>query len=186
MSSTDKAALLAAINQSVNAPKQQSKADAYKVAQRLNTEQGVNSRVAHDLVSNASRPANMADVQANPAGFDHKATLDKDKLSRMGGNDASQDNELRSIKSEFDYNSKKKFTDVLGEPSKAAQLARLQQEFKAPGAGDLSKKSSYKSRISQRTQNSRAPAVIEKMVQDAQQESPAYSNKLIEELIGTL
>ena len=55
MSSTDKAALLAAINSSVNAPKAQTKGDAFKNAQNLVSQSGVNSRLAHDLVSNASR-----------------------------------------------------------------------------------------------------------------------------------
>jgi hypothetical protein len=84
-----------------------------KNAQKLQSQSGVNSRVAHDLVSNASRPANLAEV-ADPAGFDHMATLDKDRLSQMGGNNAPKDDELRSVRSEFDYGSKKKFTDVLG------------------------------------------------------------------------
>jgi len=54
MSSTDKAALLAAINSSVQAPKAQSKNQATRDAQGLQ-QRGINQRVAHDLVSNASR-----------------------------------------------------------------------------------------------------------------------------------
>lgn len=42
------------------------------------------------------------------------------KLSQLKGTkDVTGDEDLRSVKSEYDYNSKKKFTDVLGDPSKA-------------------------------------------------------------------
>jgi len=71
----------------------------------------------------------MADVGGAPHGYEHKQSLDKNKLSHLRGNDNNQGDVARSVKSEFDYDSKKKFTDVLGQPNKAAQLARLQQEF---------------------------------------------------------
>jgi len=77
---------------------------------------------------------------------------------------------------------------VLGEPNKAAQLARLQRDYQ-PGAQDASLKSSYKSRVSQKTTNSKTAAIVEQLatLDAAQAEaSPAYSNKLVEELIGTL
>ena len=54
-----------------------------------------------------------------------QSALNKDSLSRMGGHPAEGGDIARSVKSEFDYDSKKKFTDVLGAPNKAAQLARL-------------------------------------------------------------
>ena len=106
----------------------------------------------------------------------------------MKGAQDEKDGDLRSIRSEVDYSQKKKFTDLLGEPNRAAQLARLQQDFKAPNA-DASKKScSIKSRLSQKTANSRAQQVLDRMLAEpvAEQASPAYSNKLVEELIGTL
>ena len=73
-----------------------------------------------------------------------------------GGASGNDDDVARSVKSEFDYNSKKKFTDVLGEPNKAAQLARLQKQYEGQQTGDKSVKSSYRSRASQKTANSRA------------------------------
>lgn len=82
--------------------------------------------MAHDLVSNASRQVDMRDVEPQ-SGYDHKQTLNKDKLNSVrGGADNAQDGDLRSVRSEIDYSQKKKFTDMLGEPNRAAQLARLQ------------------------------------------------------------
>lgn len=52
---TDKAALLASINAAVSAPKALSKNEAIKTAKVLAQEKGVNTRMAHDLVSHASR-----------------------------------------------------------------------------------------------------------------------------------
>jgi len=69
MSSTDKAALLAAINSSVQAPKSQSKNQATRDAQGLQ-QRGINQRMAHDLVSNASRQVDMREVQ--PQGYQHQ------------------------------------------------------------------------------------------------------------------
>jgi hypothetical protein len=52
----DKNAILAAINQAVSASKPLSKDDIAKQTQALQKERsGMNQRVAHDLVSNASR-----------------------------------------------------------------------------------------------------------------------------------
>jgi len=47
----------------------------------------------------------------------------------MRGANNRAEPDIRSVKSEFDYGSKKNFTDVLGAPNKAQQLARLQNEF---------------------------------------------------------
>jgi len=53
--------------------------------------------------------------------------------------------------------------------------------------GDKSVKSSYRSRATGKTANSRAQQVIAQIQAGGQDtESPAYSNKLVEELIGTL
>jgi len=55
--------LLAAINSSVSAPKAQSKAEAIKSIKQLNQDRGVNSRVAHDLISNASKAGEYGDLK---------------------------------------------------------------------------------------------------------------------------
>lgn len=54
--------------------------------------------------------------------------------------------------------------------------------------GDKSVKSSYRSKASHKSTNSRAQQVIDRIQAGAGEngESPAYSNKLVEELIGTL
>lgn len=134
MSTAEKANLLAAIASSVNAAKTQSKQDTLKNIKSLQQD-GLNSRNAYDLVSNASRVAgdvaNIKDVA--PKGndtYEHRNTiLDQGKLSHLQGSPDRKQQDARSVKSEFDYNSKKKFTDVLGDPSKAQQLTRLKNEF---------------------------------------------------------
>ena len=90
MSTADKANLLAAIASSVNAAKTQSKQDTLKNIKTLQQD-GLNSRVAYDLVSNASRVAgdvaNMKDValKGNDT-YEHRNTiLDQGKLSHLRG-----------------------------------------------------------------------------------------------------
>ena len=88
---------------------------------------GVNARVQRDLISNAgSRAGDMSDFASvsaprtskltgapSPAEqFEHGKTL---LNKRAGHQDQSpQEEDLRSIRSEYDYGSKKKFVDVLG------------------------------------------------------------------------
>ena len=60
--SQDKAALLAAINSSVQAPKSQTKGEVARSVKGLNESNGVSNRVAHDLISNASRANHPSDV----------------------------------------------------------------------------------------------------------------------------
>ena len=45
-----------------------------------------------------------------------------------GGNDDGEEADLRSIKSEYDYGSKRKFVDVLGNISIDAKLRRLRAQ----------------------------------------------------------
>lgn len=157
MSTTDKAALLAAINKSVSAPKAQSKVEVQRNAKNLQQSQGINARNAHDLVSNASRAGDVADLRevAMPESYTHKQSLlTQDQIRaqmRERAQGAQEQQDTRSVKSEFDYSSKKKFTDVLGEPNKAQQLARLQKEFQ-PSGNEASLKSSYRSRASRASQ----------------------------------
>lgn len=68
----------------------------------------------------------MRDVPA-PESYIHKQSmLTQDQIrAQMRANAEKGQDDSRSVKSEFDYSQKKKFTDVLGEPNKAAQLARL-------------------------------------------------------------
>ena len=62
--------------------------------------------------------------------------------------------DLRSLRSEFDYGSKKKFVDVLGNVSNQAKLNRLRAQHeieKAGGVGSGSIKGSDKSAVSFRS-----------------------------------
>ncbi len=91
----------------------------------------VNQHVARDLVSNAnSRVGDMADFAGGQAihqtaeQFEHGKTL----LNNRGGNDGASrtaDEDLRSLRSEYDYGAKKKFIDVLGNVSTATKLNRM-------------------------------------------------------------
>lgn len=90
------------------------------------------------------------------------------------------------MRSEYDYQHKKKFTDVLGQPNQATRLARLANEQNAQGEASL-KSSTYKSRVSQRStisqKNPKAQAVVDQMPVTSTEEA---TNKLVNELIGTL
>ena len=132
----------------------------------------VNANMARDLVSNAgsSRVGDMNDFNSgarkgsNAENFEHGKTLlnnrqDLDSQSRQVEED------LRSIKSEYDYGSKKKFIDVLGNVSANAQLNRLRAQHemdRAGGAGGLGSlkgshrsAASYKSRLSELSKRSK-------------------------------
>ena len=98
----------------------------------------VNQTVARDLVSHAtSRVADMNDFTNENRGgeqshpnmtsaeqFEHGKTL----LNNRAGRDTESrkmEEDLRSLRSEYDYGSKRKFVDVLGNVSNAAKLNRL-------------------------------------------------------------
>ena len=69
------------------------------------SERGVNQRVAHDLVSNTSRQP----VEPRPL-----EPLTQHSLHSLPrGMDKGEDEIVRSVKSEFDYESKKKFTELV-------------------------------------------------------------------------
>lgn len=107
-------------------------------------------------------------------------------MASLKGLEKGEDEIERSIKSEFNYSEKKKFTELVAQPNRAHQLARLQQDYQANDKAQASLKSqSMKSKLTQKTNNSRAAqAVIEKHKGEA--DVPGYSNKLVEELVGTL
>lgn len=54
-----------------------------------------------------------------------KAIVNLDQLNQIKQLSQEKPNDLRSIRSEFDYSSKKSFTDVLKDPTRAQQIARL-------------------------------------------------------------
>jgi len=63
-------------------------------------------------------------AQMSAEAYEHGKTL----LNNRNGLDNQSrqvEEDLRSMRSEFDYGSKKKFVDVLGNVSQAAQLKRL-------------------------------------------------------------
>jgi hypothetical protein len=94
-----------------------------KQIKSLEQDRGINSRVAHDLISNASRQiTGTAEKVANLSDFDDinnyvhtKTMLSTDKLNNLKVSDTKDTSDLRSVRSEFDYGKKKTFTDVLGE-----------------------------------------------------------------------
>ena len=77
----------------------------------------VNAHVARDLVSHAGSNQ-VADLKD----FLHPQ-LNSKKI--QGQHSGGGEDDLRSIKSEYDYGSKKKFLDVLGNISIDAKLQRL-------------------------------------------------------------
>jgi len=83
--------------------------------------------------------------------YDHnKSLLHANKLANLeGGADANSamkpgNEDLRSLRSEYDYKNKKNFTEVLGTPNKAQQMSRMRQEH-ANGNGKQSIENSMKS-----------------------------------------
>lgn len=98
----------------------------------LLSESKVNPHMKRDLVSHASKAADLRDFQDDErrqtkAQFEHGKTL----LSNRGGldNDSRKvEEDLRSLRSEYDYGSKKKFVDVLGNVTTNSHLNRLRQE----------------------------------------------------------
>lgn len=54
-----------------------------------------------------------------------KVIVNLDQLNQIKQLSQEKPNDLRSIRSEFDYSSKKSFTDVLKDPTRAQQYARL-------------------------------------------------------------
>lgn len=54
-----------------------------------------------------------------------KAIVNLDQLNQIKQLSQEKPNDLRSIRSEFDYSLKKSFTDVLKDPTRAQQIARL-------------------------------------------------------------
>lgn len=114
-------------------------------------ERNVNHQLAKDLVSNAGsnrgadKVANLRDFEAELSNkFDKNNTLAANKAILDAAADHRADDDLRSIKSEFDYGSKKKFVDILGNVSRTSQLNRLRADHKL-GSGNTDSVFSYKS-----------------------------------------
>ena len=130
---SNRAALLAAINDAANqlgGKKGVSIASAAKHGSNLMQGSGVNANLARDLTSNAgSRVADMNDFRDQaPTGLgsDKGKTLLNAVRARDGEN--RQEEDLRSMRSEYDYGSKKKFLDVLGNVSAATKLKRMREQ----------------------------------------------------------
>ena len=110
----------------------------------------VNAHVARDLVSNvgSSRAGDMNDFA--PVASTKRGAEGKTLQNNRNGEDiAMADDDLRSLKSEYDYGSKKKFIDVLGNISIGAKLTRLRGQYdmnktsgKGVAVGSLMKESS--------------------------------------------
>ena len=150
MQEGDRAALLAAINDAA-ANIGSSKKGGASAAKQANAASSammknanVNQHVARDLVSNAnSRVGDMNDFAPGRSGtkltaeqFEHGKTL----LNNRAGLDTESrqvEEDLRSLRSEFDYGSKKKFVDVLGNVSAQTKLNRLRAQHEIENAGGM-------------------------------------------------
>jgi DNA-binding XRE family transcriptional regulator len=91
----------------------------------------VNLAMARDLKSNAGDSrADMADFnhaqRQTAEQFEHGKTLLNQKVASV--HNAPQDEDLRSLRSEFDYGSKKKFVDVLGNVNRNSHLNQLRMQ----------------------------------------------------------
>ena len=159
----DRQALLAAINEAaanMNTAKRQAPSEA---GSSLMKKSQVNANVARDLVSNAnSRVADMNDFIVGGGAprmsaaeqFEHGKTL----LNNRAGLDSQSrkvEEDLRSLRSEFDYGSKKKFVDVLGNVSAQTKLNRMRAQHEMENAGGPSGLGSSKSRVSYKSYMSR-------------------------------
>lgn len=102
----------------------------------------VNANVARDLVSNASgKVADMNDFNKKQETRNLKAQLDNSRRREPVEED------LRSIRSEYDYGSKKKFLDVLGNVS-------ISQKMKAALRAKEKWNDQYSSAVSERSRAS--------------------------------
>ena len=170
MQGGDRAALLAAINDAAANIGSKKTGGASTVSQAnaagsaMMKSANVNQYVARDLVSNAnSRVADLNDFAGGAAGktgtkltaeqFEHGKTL----LNNRAGLDTQSrqvEEDLRSLRSEYDYGSKKKFVDVLGNVSQQTKLNRLRAQHEmemAGGVGQASAKGSANSGASYQT-----------------------------------
>ena len=158
----DRAALLQAINEVA-----QGFGGSNKVSQgeqnSMMKSSNVNQAVARDLVSNAgSKVANLRDFEdrllseardkQSAQAFEHgKTLLENSNLKPEPAKPVEDD--LRSLRSEYDYGSKKKFVDVLGNinttSSQINELRRLHEQNKMQGREGSTRNSnqsiSYKS-----------------------------------------
>ena len=140
--------MLAAINEVAGGL--QNKKVNEKQQSELLSNAGVSQGVKRDLVSNASRAADLRDFEEQlmqkkqtADQFEHGKTLLNNKAPQ---NAEKVEEDLRSLRSEFDYGSKKKFVDVLGNVTQNSHLNRLRAEHAQSKQGDNSIKStSYKS-----------------------------------------
>lgn len=161
----EKSALLQAINDAAAGINKNSISKHSEVVGKS----GVNQRVANDLISTTSSKVNMRDFESN--GFQHKKTL----IGRVGSESKKQDDDLRSVRSEFDYSNKKKFTDVL---SQSRHRFNLKME---PKQGELSLKSSVFSKKSLASRASRASAAVAPVPQNAEEQVITQAEPEIEE-----
>ena len=153
----------------------------------------VNATVARDLVSNAgsSRIADMADFiagangmapQLSPEAFEHGKTLLNNR-SGLDNQSRQVEEDLRSMRSEFDYGSKKKFVDVLGNVSQAAQLKRLraQHEMELASGAAFSIKGSNASKAS----GAKAASIRSQMTKNSKNSQMSKQSKVkIERVTG--
>ena len=107
------------------------------------------AKMAAQMVLGSQRNSNVSGLKGSDLeklDFNHGKTL-LDRASKAGSKAPEQKEDLRSLKSEYDYGAKRKFVDVLGNVKKANGLEGLKDH---PGAKNMEAASvrSQKSKLS--------------------------------------
>lgn len=127
--------------------------------------------------------------------YDHnKSLLYANKLANLEGGDHQSvtpskigQEDLRSLRSEYDYKTKKTFTEFVASPSKAQQMSRMRDEHaQGNNAAIENSLKSIKSRMSKVSQKSAAARAQHKQMMEKILEEPAEVPRLVEELVSTL
>ena len=155
---SDREALLAAINETVSGLKK-----PVNMQQQLEalSKSKVNQNMQRDLVSHASKAADLRDFK-DDENLQTKATLNS--LKGRENESKQREDDLRSnrsLKSEFDYESKRKFVDILGKTA-GSELNRLRRDHDLRKSDkDSLPAASRKSAATEKTYKSTSPALIE-------------------------
>jgi hypothetical protein len=109
----------------------------------------VNANMQRDLVSNAGGSSRLGELNysAKQRSYDEQFEHGKTLLNNRAGldRDSQMEEDLRSLRSEYDYGSKKKFVDVLGNVSTTAKLNKMRAEHEMDNAGAHDSAFSYRS-----------------------------------------
>lgn len=103
---SNKNSILNAINESVGGVKQVSKDEVRSQVRKMQNSNALNIKMAHDLISNAPSHVGGGDL-GTPEDVEPK------KLGNLPKDTGNKPEDLRSLRSEYDYGAKKNFTEIL-------------------------------------------------------------------------